>query len=121
MSHSRHAVDVIGAYQLVPRLGGLDVLGPADADFLVVPHRKLGAWQPFASGLFGKRECEVLVFVKGAFCPTQEPLAECHVGLDLALLTCERVVLDAQQRIEREGRERKLVSMTELVLGRGEV
>lgn len=110
-----------GTYQLVPHPRRLDVLGSADTDFLVVPHRKLGAGQAFACGFLCKREREVLVFVKGTFSATQEPLAERHVGLDLTLLTREGVILDAQEGIERERRQCKLVRMSEFVLRRGEM
>lgn len=104
-------------HQLVPRLRRLDVLDATDPDFLVIPHGKFGARQPFASGLFGKGKRQILVLVECAFRTTQEPLAERHVGFDFALLAREGIVLHAQQCVEREGRERKFVGVSELVLG----
>ena len=59
--------------------------------------------------------------VKRPLGPTQEPLAERHVRLDFSLLTRERVILNAQERVQRERGERKLVRMAELVLRGGEM
>jgi hypothetical protein len=72
-------------------------------------------------GLLHKRKRQGLVLVKRPLGPTQEPLAERHVRLDFPLLTGERVVLDAQQGVEREGGDRKLVRVAELVLRRREI
>ena len=103
-------------YQVIPHPSRINVLGTTDADFLVIPHRKLGARQLFSSSLFGKRKRQVLVLVQRPFGPTQEPFAERHVDLNFALLTEERVILDAHKGVEREQWERKLVRMSELVL-----
>jgi hypothetical protein len=108
-------------YQLVPHPSRLKVLGPTHPNLLVIPHRKLGARQPLPRGLLCQRKRQGLVLVKRPLGPTQEPLAERHVRLDFPLLTGERVVLDAQQGVEREGGERKLVRVPELVLRRHEI
>ena len=97
-------------------LNCLDVLGPTHPNLFAIPHRKFSARQPLPRRLFRKRKRQILVLVERALGPTQELLAERHVRLDFALLTRERIVLDAQQGVEQEQSERKLVCMSELVL-----
>ena len=115
-SHSQ-SPGVRETYQLVPHASNINIPGPTHPDPLVIPHRKLGAPQPFSRSLFGKRIRQILALVKRPLGTTQEPLAQRHVRLDFPLLPCERVVLDAQQGVKRKGCERKLVRMAELVLG----
>ena len=87
-------------------LNCLDVLGPTHPNLFAIPHRKFSARQPLPRRLFRKRKRQILVLVERALGPTQEPLAERHVRLDFALLTRERIVLDAQQGVEQEQGER---------------
>ena len=81
-------------YQLIPHPSCINVLGTTDADFLVIPHHKL------------ERKCQVLVLVKRFFDPTKEPFAERHVGLDFPSLTGKRLILNAQEGVDREWSER---------------
>jgi len=113
-------VTMIGS-QLVPHPSGFDVLGSTDANLLVVTHCKFCAWQTLSSSFLGKRKCEALVFFKGTFRSTQEPLAERHVCLHFALLTREGVILDAKKGIEGEGWKGKFIRMSKFVLCRGEM
>ena len=39
-------------YRLVPHANCVNVLGPTHPGFLVIPHRKLGAPQPFSVNLY---------------------------------------------------------------------
>ena len=112
---------VVATYPGVPLARVDDVHGAADADFRVVAERELSAGQALVRRLLCERPREAFGLVEGAVGAAEEPLAEHHVRLDLALLACERVVLHAQQRVEWERRGRELARVPELVLRRREV
>jgi hypothetical protein len=83
--------------------------------------RECGTREALPRCLFRKRPRERLVLLERAIRITQEPLAERHVRLDLALLAGEAVVLDAEQGVERERGLGKLVCVPDFVLGGGVV
>jgi len=111
----------------IPHDGILDILGLTDTDFGVVAHGELGGRKTIFGGFLGKGEGEGLVLVEtstrdiGVWGTTQEPLAEGHIGLGLALLTGKTVVLDAEKRVKRKRGLCVFIGMTKLVLGRGKV
>lgn len=111
----------------IPANGLFDILGLADTDFSIVPHGEFGGRKTFFCSFFCKGEGEDFVLVETStrgirVCETtEEPLAECHICLWLALLAGKAVVLDAEERIERKRGLSVFIGMAELVLGRGKV
>jgi hypothetical protein len=108
-------------HPLVPLDRRLQILRAAHAHLCIIVHRKLGTREALPRSLFRKRVRERLVLLERAARATQEPLAECHVRLDLALLAGEAVVLDAEQGVEWERGLGKLVCVPDFVLGGGVV
>jgi len=111
----------------IPANGFFNILRLANTDFSIVPHGEFSSRKTFFGGFFckGKREGFVLVetSTRGIRVrkTTEEPLAERHVCLRLALLASKAVVLDAEERIERKRGLGVFIGMAELVLGRRKV
>jgi hypothetical protein len=108
-------------HPLVPLDRRLQILQAAHAHLCIIAHHKLGTWEALLCSLFHIRVRERLILLERAIRATQEPLAECHVHLDLTLLAGEAVVLDAEQGVEWERGLGKLVCVPDFVLGGGVV
>lgn len=111
----------MGCCLFIPLLGGGKIFGTTDADLGIVAHGKLGTRQTLACRLLRKSKRESFILLEASLGTAEEPLAEGHVGFNLALLAGERVVLDTKEGIEGERLLGELVRMAELVLGWGEV
>src|SRR5215471_6584753 len=87
---------------LIPPNSHINILRSSYSHLSIKAHCKLSIWQTLFSSLLRKRKCQTLIFVKAVPASTQEPFTQRHISLDPPLLTCQRIIVHAEQRIKWE-------------------
>lgn len=104
----------------IPASGLFDVCWNIESDFVEVAQGKLRRWKSTLRGALGIRKCQLLVLVENALMTTEEPLADRHLCLRLALTRSQRIVMQRQLGTEIATELTKFIRCSHLHLGLGE-
>jgi hypothetical protein len=104
----------------VPDLGFTEVDGHVHADFVEVSHRKFCGGHLCLGCSFGVRESQLLILVKHAFEPTQEPFTDGHISLSFSLMSGQSVVMQRESWFKFTTELTEFISLRHLQLRLGE-